>query len=245
MNGFLNAILRPGLQSMKRMSLPAKLAGLGSMLTLPLAGLAVLQWRDQPRQWVLVSAIMAALVLAYALTVFCRSLMRAVHVVQTVVHAGSRGDLTVLASTPGNDELAQIGQDLERMNESLSGVVGQVRSQTVLVGMAVEMLARNSRELSQRTEAQAASLEQSSASIRELSSSVRLNAESAQGMDQLAHRVQLEAEAGVQAMGVAEQAMRRWPITCSTAVAATRYSAAAPSGSAPRRTRFPGWTAIW
>jgi hypothetical protein len=75
--------------------------------------------------------------------------------------------------------------------------------------MAGEMLARNSRELSQRTVAQAASLEQSSASIQELSGSVQHNAQSAQTIDKLARRVQLEADAGVQAMGLAEQAMRQ------------------------------------
>jgi methyl-accepting chemotaxis protein len=204
----IDAFLRPGVRWMNQWSLSVKLVGLASIQFLPLCTLAVVQWRGESgRPWVLACGILAALVIAYGWMAFYRSLRVAVDAVQSVVRAGSLGDLTVQASTLGKDEFAQIGRDLERMNEGLSGVVGQVRSQTVLVGMAGETLARNSRDLSQRTEAQAASLEQSSASIQELSSSVRHNAEGAQSIDQLAHRVQREVEAGVQAMGVAEQAM--------------------------------------
>ena len=209
MNYFLSALLRPGVQWMSSKSLRTRLAVVGYMLILPLVGIALAQWRDTSRDWVLAGGILAVVAGAYALAVLYRSVMDAVDALQTVVHAGSRGDLTVLATASGADELARIGQNLERMNEGLSGVVGQVRSQTVLVAMAGEMLASNSRELSQRTDAQAASLEQSSASIQGLSGSVRNNAGSAQTIDQLARRVRLEAEAGVQAMGVAEQAMRQ------------------------------------
>jgi methyl-accepting chemotaxis protein len=209
MNHFLSALLRPGVQWMNSLGVRFKLAVLGSMLILPWAGLVLAQWRDPPREWLLAGGLVAATAGAYVLTAFYRSVMHALDAVQTVVRAGSRGDLTALPGAVGKDELARIGEDLERMNEGLSGVVGQVRSQTVLVAMAGEMLARNSRELSQRTDAQAASLEQSSASIQGLSTSVRSNAQAAQTIDQLAHRVQLEAQAGVQAMGVAEQAMRQ------------------------------------
>ena len=152
MSGFLDLILRPGGQLMGRMSLRVKLATLVCMLIVPLAALVVAQWRIQPPgQWGLGGAVLAALVIAYILMAFYRSLMQSVSSVKTAVHAGSSGDLTVLLSVAGSDELAQIGHDLELMNQDVSGLVGQVRSQTVLVSMAGEKLAIDSRELSRRT----------------------------------------------------------------------------------------------
>ena len=94
------------------------------------------------------------------------------------------------------------------MNEGLSGAVGQVRSQAVLLGMAGDKLTQNSRELAQRTEAQAASVQQSSATLQQLSGSVRDNASSASRIDELARRVQHEAQSGSEAMALAEQAVR-------------------------------------
>ena len=154
-------------------------------------------------------AITAALFALYVGTAFYRHWVGTLGSVFAVVQAGSRGDLTLSASTPGRDVLCLAGQGLERMNEGISGVIGQVRSQIVLVGMAGETLANNAGELSNRTESQAASLEQSSASIQELSASVTKNASRAQQIDVLARRVRAEAEAGVQAMTIAEQAMRQ------------------------------------
>jgi methyl-accepting chemotaxis protein len=211
----LNQLLKPGVQWMGRLSIKTKLVSLVALLALPLGTAAVMLWLRQPHsestRWGLGSiGVGICFVLGlYAFVYLYRSLTQPLAALQDAVRAGSHGDLTKVVATSGNDELAQIGQDLERMSEGMSGVIGQVRSQIVLVGVAGEKLAANAGELSNRTESQAASLEQSSASIQELSSSVRNNADSAHQIDQLAHRVRLEAEAGVQAMAVAEQAMRQ------------------------------------
>ena len=211
MFSLLDSALGPGKRWLSACSLQTQLAWLAVSLT-GATGLCVVAllggaWGSTTLVWMLVAAV--SLLTLYSSAAFYRHWTETLQRVLAVVQAGSRGDLTISAPTPGGDALCLVGQGLERMNEGLSGVVGQVRSQTVLVGLAGNMLAQNSRELSTRTEAQAASLQESSASIQELSSSVKHNAAIASRIDQLAHRVRGEAEAGVQAMAVAEQAMRQ------------------------------------
>lgn len=210
MFSFFDSVLRPGKRWLAACSLQTQLSLVGFSLigatALCLTALLGDIWPSTFIAWTLLVVVLSlALYLGAA---FCGHWVCTLNKVLTVVQAGARGDLTVSDPTPGRDILCLAGQGLERMNEGLSGVVGQVRSQTVLVGLAGNMLAHNSRELSQRTEAQAASLQESSASIQELSSSVKHNATIAARIDQLAHRVRGEVEASVQAMGVAEQAMR-------------------------------------
>ncbi len=211
MFSFLDSALGPGKRWLSACSLQTQLAwvtlSLMAACALCVAALLADQLAETAYVWPLVAGVL--LLALYSSAAFYGHWIETLQGVLNVVQAGSRGDLTVSAPTPGRDALCRVGQGLERMNEGLSGVVGQVRSQTVLVGLAGNMLAHNSRELSQRTEAQAASLQESSASIQELSSSVRHNAAIASRIDQLAHRVRSEAEAGVHAMAVAEQAMRQ------------------------------------
>jgi methyl-accepting chemotaxis protein len=209
----LDLLLKPGVQWMSRLGIKTKLTAMVVLLALPLCAALFTMWWYQPHPtglgWVALGVGVCLILGLYAIASLYCGLTQALSALQEVVQAGSRGDLTKVVSVTGTDELAHIGQNLERMNEGMSGVIGQVRSQIVLVGAAGEKLAQNAGELSNRTESQAASLEQSSASIQELSGSVRKNADSAQQIDQLAHRVRIEAEAGVQAMAVAEQAMRQ------------------------------------
>jgi methyl-accepting chemotaxis protein len=185
---FLEKFLKPGVLWMGNFGLKTKLSGLMLALLFPLVGAATL-WSNQPGStWATLGSVGAAagvLIGIYVFACFYLSLTQPLTALQDAVRAGSHGDLTKVISVTGTDELAHIGQDLERMNEGMSGVIGQVRSQIVLVGVAGEKLAQNAGELSNRTESQAASLEQSSASIQELSGSVRRNADSAQQIDQL------------------------------------------------------------
>ena len=73
--------------------------------------------------------------------------------------------------------------------------------------MAGESLADGTRELSQRTEAQAASLQQASASILSLSDSVESTVRRSKQVDDLSRRVRGEAEQGAQAMDSAVRAI--------------------------------------
>ncbi|WP_053572836.1 methyl-accepting chemotaxis protein [Caballeronia cordobensis] len=109
-------------------------------------------------------------------------LVQAVNIAQTV----ARGDLTSQISSETRDETGDLLRALATMNTRLRDTVGRVRESSSAVGNAAVELAVGNRDLSQRTEEQAASLQQTAASMEELTSTVRQNAENAQQASGLA-----------------------------------------------------------
>ena len=206
------AFFRPGVSLMQRLGLRTRLLILFFMLLGPLlvmAGLWVLQGIEENRGLSLGAMLGwgALAIVLYVCVAFYQSLTAGVDTLARIAHRNARGDLSQTVVVPGSDALAQASRHLEAMGESFSGLVGTIRNQAVHVAQAGESLADGMQELSQRTEAQAASLEQASASILGLSESVQTNARRAQEVDTLTRRVSGEAETGAQAMEVAVRAI--------------------------------------
>ncbi|MHB1334276.1 MAG: methyl-accepting chemotaxis protein [Sulfuriferula sp.] len=111
-----------------------------------------------------------------------RPINRAVKVAQTV--AG--GDLTSQIEVTSKDETGQLLQALKDMNDSLSRIVGQVRTGTDTIATASSQIAAGNLDLSSRTEEQASSLEETASSMEELTSTVKQNADNARQANQLA-----------------------------------------------------------
>jgi len=103
------------------------------------------------------------------------------------------GDLSVhIELAPG--DTSSLMAHLRHMQESLSNVVANVRSNAAFVEHSGFILANGNRKLADRTEQQAANLQQTAASVDELSSTVQHNA----------HKV---GHATAQAAGVSEAAI--------------------------------------
>jgi len=95
------------------------------------------------------------------------------------------GDLSPLAgaaSAPKGSVMVSLGA----MQESLAGIVGQVRSSSDSIATGSAQIASGNADLSQRTEEQASALQQTAATMDELGSTVRNNADSATQANQLA-----------------------------------------------------------
>jgi methyl-accepting chemotaxis protein len=107
---------------------------------------------------------------------------QAVGVAETV----ASGDLThdIVAST--NDETGALLRALRHMNDSLVGIVGQVRGGTDTIATASREISAGNLDLSARTEQQAGALEETAASMEELTTTVRQNADNARQANQLA-----------------------------------------------------------
>ncbi|MDD5028131.1 MAG: methyl-accepting chemotaxis protein [Rhodoferax sp.] len=155
----------------------------------------------------LVAVVLGFVLLLYLWLGFCQSLLAAVNLLGQITSDHARGDLSKSLVLDGPDEIAQASRNIELMSENFSGLVGTIRNQAVHVAQAGESLAADTHELAQRTEAQAASVEQASASILDLSESVQASARRAHEVDVLTQRVRGEVEAGTQAMDVAVGAM--------------------------------------
>ena len=111
-----------------------------------------------------------------------RPLRHAVKVARKV--AG--GDLSGHIRVDSRDEVGQLLQALKDMNASLITIVGEVRGGTSQMAGASAEIAAGNLDLSQRTQAQASSLERTAASMETLTGTVKQNADNARQANQLA-----------------------------------------------------------
>jgi len=127
----------------------------------------------------LVVAVLTGILIARSIT---HPLQQAVELAGAV----AKGDLTRQIEVKSGDETGQLLQALKDMNDSLTGIVGEVRGTTESITTASQEIAQGNNDLSQRTEEQASSLEETASSMEELTSTVRQNAENARQANQLA-----------------------------------------------------------
>ncbi len=138
-------------------------------------------------------------------------LHRAIGVAETV----AAGDLTSRIAAAGADESAQLMQALRTMTGSLARVVAEVRAGSIGIETAASEIAHGNMDLSARTESQASALQQTAASMMQLTGTVRQTADHAVRANQLALQASDVAARGGEAvaqvvttMGVIEQAAR-------------------------------------
>lgn len=99
--------------------------------------------------------------------------------------AGGSGDLTRRLPEAGRDEVAQIASAFNRFVDKMEGVMMTIRDSSESVRVAATEIASGGQDLSRRTETAAASLQQTSASMEEITSTVEHTAESSRQADTL------------------------------------------------------------
>jgi len=144
--------------------------------------------------------VLGIALLLYLLVSFYRSFVLSFRAMIDVMHHLAEGNLQVKLAVYGRDELGELAQLMRAMSQTLSGMVADVRSNSALVSHAGGSLAVSSKDLSDRTEQQAANLEQTAASVEELASTVEHNAGIAQQANARAAQVRDDAESGASAM---------------------------------------------
>jgi len=117
------------------------------------------------------------------------------------------GDLTSQIDDKNRDEIGQLFDALRQMNNSLSEIVGNVRSGTENISVASREIAAGNADLSSRTESQASSLEETASSMEELTSTVKQNAENARQANQLVVSASDVALRGGQVVGQVVETM--------------------------------------
>jgi methyl-accepting chemotaxis protein len=201
----LDLAIQPAAWLLRPLGLRGRLLLL-ACLVLALGPMAVaLAWSGE-QLWLWLGGVLWGSAL-YLFAGVARELLLQAGALAGIARNNARGDLSQTVVVPGHGTLAQAGRHLESMNENFSGLVGTVRNQAVHVAQAGTSLTANMQDLSQRTEAQAASLEQASASIVALSESVQATALRSQEVDALTRRVRSEAESGAHAMEAAVAAI--------------------------------------
>jgi len=104
----------------------------------------------------------------------------------TIARGIAAGDLTQNVKVTSSNEMGGLQQALKDMNDSLEGIVRQVRAGTDSIFSASGDIASGNLDLSNRTEMQASSLEKTAASMAEVTTAVNRNAGHARQANDLA-----------------------------------------------------------
>ncbi len=104
----------------------------------------------------------------------------------TLAEAVASGDLSSHIVVDRQDETGQLMAALRKMNDSLVGMVAQVRSSAEGIATASSQIASGNADLSSRTEQQASALQQTAASMHQMTSTVQQSAEHSRAASELA-----------------------------------------------------------
>ncbi len=151
---------------------------------------------------------LALLLGGVAALVIARSVTRPLAQAQAVVGRLADGDLTVTLQAEGQDEIAQLVDALSTMKDSLVRTVSHVHHNAECLASVSQQISQGNLDMSQRTEEQASALEQTSASMEELGSTARHNADNVQQANQLALGASSVAAQGGEVMNQVVETMR-------------------------------------
>jgi methyl-accepting chemotaxis protein len=140
---------------------------------------------------------------------FSEQLREAVRETQAVVAAAVDGDLTKRIATEGKSgELLTLTQGVNTLIEMMMSVVQRIKEASGEVLIRAEEISSGNANLSQRTDEQASSLEETAASMEQMSTAVHLTADHAAEANNLAVAACAQAEKGGAVVGSAVTAMR-------------------------------------
>jgi methyl-accepting chemotaxis protein len=117
------------------------------------------------------------------------------------------GDLDVTVQINTADEIAEVGKSFQKMTDHINDVMMSIDSAAIQVAAGSKQIADSSMGLSQGATEQASSIEQLTASIEEIASQTKLNADNATQASQLAENTKEEALQGNSEMQLMLQSM--------------------------------------
>ena len=152
-----------------------------------------------------IAAWAAALVVMLAAVVYVHG--AAVRPLGQMVDAANRmaaGDLTQSLGVTRSDTVGDLQKALSQLNVNLLSIVRDARQESDKMRLATREIAQGNQDLSSRTETQASNLQQTAASMEEITGTVKLTVESARKASELATQATQVAERSSEAVnGVA------------------------------------------
>jgi len=151
---------------------------------------------------VILGSLLLASVVGLSFAIYLtRSITGPIRTAMAVAERVASGDLTQRIVVDSHDETGQLLNALQRMQQSLVDTVSAVRGNAESVATASAQIAQGNQDLSGRTEQQASALQQTAATMEELGTTVRHNAESAQQANQLSQGASAVAAQGGEVVG--------------------------------------------
>ncbi|HEY0847731.1 MAG TPA: methyl-accepting chemotaxis protein [Noviherbaspirillum sp.] len=136
-----------------------------------------------------------------------RSIRRSIQGALIAAKRIASGDLTGTIDTSGSGDMAELMLSLKEMNDRLFRIVSDVRTGTTTVASTSSQISRDNTALSERTETQAGSLQETASSMEELTSTVRQNADHAHQANRLVVSASEQAVRGGEVVGQVVQTM--------------------------------------
>ena len=125
------------------------------------------------------------------------------------------GDLTERVAHDRDDKLGELQQALGQLSVNLMSIVRDAREESGHMLLGTREIAQGNQDLSARTESQASNLEQTAASLEEITGTVRSTAESARNAADLTREVSETAERSRQAVDAVGRTMREIEVSSS------------------------------
>jgi len=157
---------------------------------------------DKRNELILASAVAAvfATLMIGVIVLVTRSTTHSVRSAVDAAKALARGDLTHPIDVSSRDELGQLLGALRESMATLGKVVGGIKQASDSVSTAAVQIAQGNLDLSDRTEHQASNLQETAASMDQLNTTVRNNADTAREAARMAHEASAVAVEGGQAV---------------------------------------------
>jgi len=161
--------------------------------------------------WLWVGQCILQLILFFAIGFIVRRSLRQLgaepHEAALLAQGVAHGDLSHRIDLRAGDTDSMMAQ-MKYMQENLGKIVGNVRLSAESVATASIQIAQGNRDLSERTEHQASTLEQTAASMSELNSTVKTNVDHARQANQLAMNASSVAVRGGEEVAKVVQTMQ-------------------------------------
>jgi len=141
---------------------------------------------------VFVSIFLAFIVSYYIANGISTPLTRVVELVKKIAH----GDLTEILEVDSQDEIGELVAVMKTMENDLSNIVGNIITGSENVFFGANQIASGNLDLSQRSQEQASALEETVATIEQVTANIKANAENAQKANELAVTTAKAAQKG-------------------------------------------------
>ncbi|WP_110674968.1 methyl-accepting chemotaxis protein [Salinicola sp. RZ23] len=163
----------------------------------------------QTSRTIIIAAILVALVIATAIGWWlARGILRPLQEATDFSTALAEGNLGVRLSTRYRDEFGRMLDAMAAMRDKLTGVIAEVANNARTVESISGELVASNENLSQRTQEQAASLQETASALEQITNTVSQNADNAGQADTLASEVSTQAKQGGDVVDEAIGAMR-------------------------------------
>ena len=147
-------------------------------------------------QIIMGSCVVAALLMLSLAMLLANAITRPMGQAVRSARLLAQGDLTGDIAVQGNYETSELLGSMRQMSSTLNRIVQGVTSNAHSVSIASAEIAQGNQDLSARTEQQASALEQTAASMTQLSDTVKLNTDAAAKANHLAGEASQIAAAG-------------------------------------------------